>query len=193
MAEIPLENRESPPKTTPLYATHQRIKARFVPFGGFLMPVQYTSIIEEHLAVRQSAGIFDVSHMGEVIVTGEQAEEFLQYVTTNDIKKVEDGQAQYALLLYPDGGVVDDIVIYKVSPQYYFICVNASNTWKDFEWLLHESQKFNVTVENKSDDYAQIALQGPRSEEILQKLVDIYLKKVKYYRFMTHNVLGFSC
>ena len=178
---------------TPLNQLHRDLGARMVEFGGWDMPVQYAGVIEEHLAVRQAAGLFDVSHMGEVEVTGENALPFLQYLTTNNAARLVDGQVQYSALCYPDGGVVDDVTLYRSSAKHFMFCVNAANTDKDFAWMqqaLAESGIEGVTLRNVSDDYAQIALQGPKADEILAQLTDVPLDKISYYHFAEGEVAG---
>src|SRR5262245_38610959 len=123
-------------KRTPLYEIHKKLGAKMVEFGGWEMPVSYTGVLKEHQAVRQQAGLFDVSHMGEIRVSGPEALPFLQWVGCNDLGLVQDGQCQYNLLMNPSGGVVDDVIVHRLGPQNYFICVNASNTDKDFQWFL---------------------------------------------------------
>jgi aminomethyltransferase len=162
MAAVQLENAL---RRTPLYAAHQRLGARFVPFGGWEMPVQYTGVIEEHLAVRREAGLFDVSHMGEVAVRGPKALQFLQQLTSNDVSKLAPGRAQYSLLLNPQGGVVDDIIVYRLAEKEYLLCVNAGTTAKDVAWI-REQNSFGASVEDVSDQFAQIAVQGPRAAEL---------------------------
>ena len=157
-------------KKTPLNQTHRELGARMVDFGGWDMPVQYSGVIEEHLAVRQAAGLFDVSHMGEVEVSGRNALAFIQHLTINDAAKLVDGQVQYSAMCYPEGGVVDDVTLYRFSAAHYLFCVNASNTDKDFAWMqqvLAESAMTDVTLNNRSEEFAQIALQGPKAAEIL--------------------------
>ncbi|UWX57197.1 glycine cleavage system aminomethyltransferase GcvT [Chlorobaculum sp. MV4-Y] len=158
-------------KKTALSAWHEAAGAKMIDFGGFLMPVQYTGIIAEHKAVREAAGLFDVSHMGNFYVRGERALDFLQYMTTNDLAKIVDGQAQYTLMLYPDGGIVDDLIIYRVSADTFFIIVNASNCEKDFDWLTSHVGEFEgVTLENHTSALSLIALQGPKSFDILARV-----------------------
>ena len=159
-------------KKTVLYDCHKRLGAKFTEFGGWEMPVLYSGLVDEHNTVRQAVGIFDVSHMGEVFVRGDRAEEFLQYVASNDLTKIGPGQAQYSLLLNEKGGVVDDIIIYMIDPKYYLICVNAANTEKDFAWL-QSKNTFGVELENKSSAYAQIAIQGPRAREVVAKVLGL--------------------
>ena len=149
-------------KRTPFFEIHQHLGAKIVPFSGFEMPVQYTGIVNEHKAVRQSVGVFDISHMGEFYVKGKNAESFLQKVTINDVTKLIPGKAQYSAMCYEDGGLVDDILLYKLATDSFMLVVNASNTDKDFAWL-HKHCPADVSLENKSDDIALLAIQGPNS------------------------------
>lgn len=169
-------------KTTPLYEKHVELKGKIIDFGGWALPVEYSGILLEHEAVRSKAGLFDVSHMGEITVKGEDAEKYLQMVVTNDISVLVNNQIAYTTMCYPDGGVVDDLLVYRYSNVDYLLVVNASNTDKDFEWL--ESHVFgNVTVKNVSSEYAQLALQGPEAQSILQKLVKDDLNEIEFYHF----------
>jgi glycine cleavage system T protein (aminomethyltransferase) len=178
-------------KRTPLYECHVEAKARIVPFAGFEMPVQYVGVIEEHRAVRSSVGLFDVSHMGEVEVTGRRALDFVQYVTCNDASKLTLGRAQYSGLMTPRGTFVDDLLVHKVADDRYFLVVNAANTDKDYAYLCAQAAGFeNVDVRNRSDDFAQIAIQGPRALDVLQKLTPAQLSEIKYYRFVEGTVDG---
>jgi aminomethyltransferase len=177
-------------KKTPLNAVEHELGGKMIDFGGWELPVQYTSIIDEHNAVRTNAGLFDVSHMGEIVIQGPDALSLLQRSTCNDVSKLEDGRAQYNGLLYPTAGFVDDIVIYRMAADDYFVVVNASNSDKDFEWLRDAAKGMDVEVKNASADYAQLALQGPNAEKILQPLTNIKLADVKYYRFAKGNVDG---
>ncbi|HML95254.1 MAG TPA: glycine cleavage system aminomethyltransferase GcvT [Thermodesulfobacteriota bacterium] len=168
---------------TALYDIHKNLGAKIVEFAGWEMPVQYEGIREEHRAVRSSAGLFDVSHMGEIFVTGPGAKAFTQWLTTNDVEAVKEFQAQYTLLCNREGGVVDDVIIYKFSEGEFLFCVNASNTAKDYEWIKSESAGFDVKVDDRSREYSQIAIQGPRSGEILGKLLGDGLPEVGRFRF----------
>ena len=173
-------------KKTPLNQVHRELGARMVDFGGWDMPVQYSGVIEEHLAVRQAAGLFDVSHMGEIEVTGADALAFIQHLTINDAVKLVDGQIQYSAFCYPEGGVVDDVTLYRFNESHFLFCVNASNTDKDFAWMqqvLAESAMNDVTLNNRSSEFAQLALQGPKSEEILAALTNVVLADIVYYHF----------
>lgn len=161
------------------YAEHG---GKTIDFGGWDLPVQFSSIKAEHEAVRTKAGLFDVSHMGEVLVTGEGSLAYLQKMMTNDVSKLKIGQAQYTAMCYEDGGTVDDLLIYKRAEDNYLLVVNASNLDKDLAWM-KEHQMDNVTIEDKSDEYALLALQGPRAEAILQTLTAEPLNEIKFFRF----------
>jgi len=176
-------------RTTPLNATHRRMGAKMVDFGGWDMPVLYSSLLEEHHAVRRHVGIFDVSHMGEIEVRGPEALKLVDYVSTNAASKLKIGQAHYSALLYDHGGFVDDILVHKVADDHFFLCVNASNQDKDYAHIA-EHNKFDCTVENAGDRYAQIAIQGPRALETLQKLTPVDLAPIKYYWFADGTVSG---
>ena len=156
-------------KATCLNAVHRSMNAKMVDFGGWDMPVQYSSLVEEHLAVRRSVGAFDVSHMGEIDITGPEALRLTDYVTTNAAARLKTGQIHYSGLLYEHGGFVDDVLVHKVADDHYFLCVNASNQEKDFEHI-RAYNKFDAHVRLSSDDYAQIAIQGPHARATLQKL-----------------------
>ncbi len=156
-------------KKTPLYEIHKNLGAKIVEFGGWMMPVSYSGVLDEHHAVRKKMGMFDVSHMGEVLVTGPQALDFLQYLTSNDVASQKIGQCQYNLLMNEKGGLVDDIIVNRVAENEFFICVNASNTDKDFEWMKSHAAKFNVTVENQSAAFGQIAIQGPLAKNLINR------------------------
>jgi aminomethyltransferase len=169
-------------KKTPLYEKHVEFKGKIIDFGGWALPVEYQGIIGEHEAVRSAAGLFDVSHMGEVRVKGPDAEKYIQKMVTNDIAPMHDFQVFYSPMCYPDGGVVDDLLIYKYDHEDYFIVINASNTDKDVRWFLDHLEG-NVEVENVSDRYAELALQGPKAEMILQKLADIDLNEIGFFHF----------
>jgi aminomethyltransferase len=171
---------------TPLYAAHQALGARFVDFGGWEMPVQYTSILDEHQAVRQRAGLFDVSHMGEIELRGRHALAVAQELTVNDLGRVHDGQAQYSLLCRPSGGVVDDIMVHRVSSERVLLCVNASNTAKDFAWIA--DNRNGAEVIDRSAEFALLALQGPRATEILTGLTSLPLSKIAPFAFAEGKV-----
>ncbi|MCL5027569.1 MAG: glycine cleavage system aminomethyltransferase GcvT [Bacteroidetes bacterium] len=177
-------------KKTTLYNIHEKLGAKIVEFAGFLMPVQYSSIIAEHKAVRNSVGVFDVSHMGEVFVTGEKALDFVQHITINDASKLIPGRVQYSAMCYPDGGIVDDLLVYKISDTQFMLVINASNTEKDFNWML-QNNKFVVKLENKSDEYSLLAIQGPKSKDTLQKICDKELD-LEYYNFFEAKIAGYD-
>ncbi len=168
---------------TPLYAWHVRHGARMVPFAGWEMPVQYTGILEEHRATRTAAGLFDVSHMGEALVSGPQAVDFLNRVATNRMDDLVVGRARYTLLCQPDGGVVDDIIVYRTDPQSFLLCLNAGNTPGDIAWLQEHAAKFDCVFKNVSSDYAQLALQGPKSVEIAALLAPANVRLADVPRF----------
>ncbi len=176
---------------TPLYDTHVRAKARMVEFAGWEMPVQYAGILEEHEAVRTRAGVFDVSHMGEVVFRGPKALEALNRVFTNDLSKVVDGQAQYGCLCRDSGGIVDDVVVYRRGAEDVLVCVNAANRQKDFEWL--EGHARGADVANESDAWGQLAVQGPLAAQVVQRLTKVNLSAIRTYRFAAGDVAGISC
>lgn len=158
---------------TPLYDTHKKLGAKMVNFGGWDMPVSYSGVLKEHEAVRSKAGLFDVSHMGEIRVEGEEAMAFLQYLTCNDLSKAKDGQCQYNILMNEQGGAVDDIIVNRIDERHFLVCVNASNAEKDWEWMNRNAPQFKVKLENQSADYALIALQGPLASKILSPFADV--------------------
>ncbi|HBY63039.1 MAG TPA: glycine cleavage system aminomethyltransferase GcvT [Solibacterales bacterium] len=176
-------------KTTPLHAAHRKLGAKMVDFGGWDMPVQYSGIIDEHHAVRNSVGLFDVSHMGEIEVFGEEALALVNFACSNDASKLKTGQVHYSGLLYDHGGFVDDILVHKVSGDSYFLCVNASNQDKDFEYI-QSLNRWKANVAFASDRYAQLAVQGPKALATLQKLTPVELAPVKYYWFADGPVCG---
>ena len=168
-------------KRTCLYDKHVALGALISPFGGFDMPIQYTNIVEEHNAVRKACGIFDVSHMGEVLVTGPQSEEFVNYIFTNDIKGAPDGKIFYGMMCHPTGGVVDDLLVYRMGEQRYFLVINASNIDKDVAWIMEHSKQFDVVVENQSEKYGEVAVQGPKTEEIVERVLGIHCSDLAFY------------
>ncbi|MBS1877455.1 MAG: glycine cleavage system aminomethyltransferase GcvT [Acidobacteria bacterium] len=177
-------------KKTPLNAVHRAAGARMVDFGGWDMPVQYTGIIDEHQTVRQRVGLFDVSHMGEIEIRGPEALNLVNYVSTNNAAKLKIGQAQYSGLLYEHGGFVDDILVHKVDDDHFFLCVNASNQEKDYDYISTMNRGFKATVEFAGDRYAQIAVQGPRALETLAKLTRTNLAAIRYYWFADGEAAG---
>ncbi|WP_428909094.1 glycine cleavage system aminomethyltransferase GcvT [Niallia sp. Krafla_26] len=169
-------------KRTPLFDVYKEFGAKTIDFGGWELPVQFSSIKEEHEAVRTKAGLFDVSHMGEITVSGTESLTFLQKMMTNDISKIKIGTAQYNTMCYDNGGTVDDLLVYKLEENYYLLVVNASNIEKDYNWL-KEHCEGDVALENISDQFALLALQGPCSQEILSKLVEIDLSQLSPFAF----------
>ncbi len=177
-------------KRTPLFDKHVSLGAKIVPFAGFEMPVQYSGVTEEHFAVREKAGIFDVSHMGQFYIEGPGSLELLQYVTTNDVSTLTNGKAQYSCLPNGNGGIVDDLIVYKMEDEKYFVVVNASNIEKDWNHISKFNEKFGAKMTNISDDTSLIAIQGPKATEILQKLTDVNLSEIPYYNFTVGAVNG---
>jgi aminomethyltransferase len=176
---------------TPLYETHLKYGGKIVEFGGWLLPVQYGGILAEHRAVREKAGLFDVSHMGEVSVKGPEALAYLQKVVTNDVAKMADTQVQYSPMCYPGGGTVDDLLIYRYGPEDYLLVINAANIAKDWDWFRDNSAGFNVKLANLSAETAELALQGPAAQAILAKLTAAPLDRLGYYWFLpTAEVAG---
>lgn len=179
-------------KSVPLEQIHIRLGAKMVPFAGYNMPVQYSGLIEEHHCVRNNAGVFDVSHMGEFWVRGERATEFLQYMTSNDVSKLYDGKVQYSCMPNDKGGIVDDLLVYRVNDATYLLVVNASNIEKDWSWLNKEAGRFEVEMEDRSDATALLAIQGPNAVKVLQKLTDLDLGAMEYYTFHIGNFAGYE-
>jgi aminomethyltransferase len=178
-------------KKTPLNEAHRALGGKMVEFGGWDMPVQYTAgVIEEHLRTRNHSGLFDVSHMGEFWVEGADAIEFVNRLTTNDVTKLVDGQAHYSALTNENGGVVDDLLVYRFDVDKLLLVVNASTTDKDWDWITSHKKDENITLTNASADYCQIAVQGPDAISILQKLTETELAPIKYYHFTTGRVDG---
>jgi len=180
-------------KRTPLRDFHAAHGGRLVDFAGWEMPVQYRSILEEHKAVRRAAGLFDVSHMGEVDVQGPDAARFLNHLVTNDVTKLFPGRVLYSPMCYPGGGVVDDLLVYMRGADDYFLCINAGNIDKDLAWMRAQAAGFNVTVTDRSADYALLAVQGPQAAAIVQSLTGAKLGLVKYYHFSEATVAGVHC
>jgi aminomethyltransferase len=182
---------------TPLAERHESLGAKMVDFAGWYMPVQYSGIMDEHRAVRTAAGLFDLGHMGQVDVAGNDALTFLQFVATNDVSRLAPGEAQYALLCYPDGGVIDDIIIYRrPSGVGYFVVINASNTDKDVDWLLEQAGKRNdldVTVKNISNETGMVAIQGPAAEKIVSGISSVDLSDQQYFSCRETTIAGVPC
>jgi glycine cleavage system T protein (aminomethyltransferase) len=176
-------------RKTPLSGVHRESGAKMVPFGGWEMPVEYSGLIAEHLAVRKAAGLFDVSHMGEFEIEGEGALAFLQRVTANDVGKLRDGQAQYSALPLPNGAPVDDVIVYRRGPERFLLVVNAGNIEKDWKWLEAQGPS-GCVLANRSDEYGLLALQGPQAAAILQPLTPLDLASLAYYHFAEGDVEG---
>jgi aminomethyltransferase len=177
-------------KKTSLHAFHVENGARMVPFGGWDMPVQYTGILAEHQAVRTTAGLFDVSHMGETTIQGTAARAFLDHLVTNDVSQLTPGRVLYTPMCYESGTVVDDLLIYCRSETDFLLCINAGNTDKDIDWIFEKAERFDCAVEDFSSSFCQLALQGPRAESILQRLVEVPLGDIDYYHFVEGAVCG---
>ncbi|ROI08978.1 glycine cleavage system aminomethyltransferase GcvT [Chryseobacterium sp. H3056] len=179
-------------KRTPLFEKHVSLGAKMVPFAGFEMPVQYTGVTQEHFAVREKVGIFDVSHMGQFFVEGPTAKDLLQFVGTNNVDALEDGKAQYTCMPNGNGGIVDDLIVYRMNAEKYFVVVNASNIEKDWEHISKYNEKFGAKLTNASDEMSLLAIQGPKATETLQKVTDINLSEIPYYHFTVGTVAGVS-
>lgn len=176
-------------KRTPLFNKHVSLGAKMVPFAGFEMPVQYSGLTEEHFAVREKAGLFDVSHMGQFFIEGPGAKDLLQYVATNNADALKDGKAQYTCLTNENGGIVDDLIVYKMAAEKYFVVVNASNIDKDWNHISNHNT-FGAIMTNASDEMSLLAIQGPKATEILQKLTPVQLQDLPYYHFTIGEVAG---
>ncbi|MBE6296423.1 MAG: glycine cleavage system aminomethyltransferase GcvT [Bacteroidales bacterium] len=168
-------------KRTCLYDKHVALGALISPFGGFDMPIQYTNIVDEHNAVRQACGIFDVSHMGEVLITGAESEKFVNYIFTNDIAGAPDGKIFYGMMCHPTGGVVDDLLVYKMGAERFFLVINASNIDKDVAWIMEHAKEFDVVVEHQSEKYGEVAVQGPKTEEIVERILGLQCSDLTFY------------
>ena len=174
-------------KQTPLFEVYGKSGAKVIDFGGWALPVQFSSILEEHEAVRTEAGLFDVSHMGEVLVEGKDAESYINYLVTNDVTTLEINQAQYTAMCYPDGGTVDDLLVYKLENEKYLLVINASNIEKDYEWM-KQHVKGEMTLQNISNDIAQLAIQGPKAEGYFTKVNG----NIIYQKLARLNLLNMS-
>lgn len=177
-------------KRTCLYERHIQQGAKMVSFGGFEMPIQYTDIAEEHISVRTACGVFDVSHMGEVLVTGREAERFVQHIFTNDIAGAPEGKIFYGMMLHPNGGTIDDLLVYKEGDERFFLVINAANIDKDYAWISEQAKAFDVVTENQSDSYGQLAIQGPKSEAVVEKVLGIPCSELVFYTFKKMEVEG---
>lgn len=176
-------------RKTPLNAVHKEFGARMVEFAGWEMPVQYDSALKEHLAVRRSVGVFDVSHMGQIELLGKDALQMAQKVTCNDVMRLSDCQAQYSAFLTPEGTFLDDVIVYRISAEHVFICINAANREKDYDWIVSRKEG-DVDILNNSDHYVLLAVQGPKAGEVLQQMTATDLSSLKYYRFALGQVDG---
>lgn len=182
-------------KQTCLYDSHVALGAKMSPFAGFIMPIQYSGITEEHLAVRQHVGMFDVSHMGEIFISGPDAERFVNYIFTNEIRGYEAGKILYGMMLYADGGVVDDLLVYReAEPNHFLLVVNASNIDKDYAWMKEQSEGFDVEIDNQSDQWGQIAVQGPKAEDVVVELLrhDDKIRSLGFYEYFRADGLIIS-
>ena len=175
-------------KKTCLYDRHVALGALMSPFGGFIMPIQYTNITDEHNAVRHHCGVFDVSHMGEVRITGPDAERYVQHIFTNDVAGAHDGQIYYGMMCYPDGGTVDDLLVYKMGPNDFFLVINAANIDKDVDWMQQQMQGFDISFDHQSDVYGQLAVQGPEAEAVVEEVLGLPCKELKFYTAKTLDV-----
>ena len=179
-------------KRTSLYESHVKWGGKIIDFAGWELPVQYEGLVPEHNAVRNNAGLFDVSHMGEVSVKGKEATQFVQFLVTNDVNVMLENQVIYAQMCYEHGGIVDDLLVYKYDNDEYFLVINASNVDKDFAWMQKVGEKFGVDLVNLSEDYSELALQGPEAQNILQKLTDYDLSEIKFF-FLKRDVKIDGC
>ncbi len=177
-------------KKTCLHDKHVALGALMQPFAGYDMPIQYSSIIEEHNAVRTACGVFDVSHMGEAIVTGPDAERYVNHIFTNDVASINNGQILYGMMLYPDGGTVDDMLVYKMEAERFFIVINASNTDKDIAWMKDNAEGYDVSIEDASERYGQLAVQGPDAEAVTEEVLGLKCKELVFYTSKTICVDG---
>jgi len=184
----------SEPKKTALYNAHVRYGGKIVDYSGWALPVQYEGLTAEHEAVRNNAGLFDVSHMGEVDIKGSQATDYLQNLITNDVSSMKEYQVIYSLMCYPDGGIVDDLLVYKYANDHYMLVINAANIDKDVQWMKDNVGNYDVEINNISPDVSEVALQGPKAEKILQQLTDTDLSKIPFFFFKENvNIAGRKC
>lgn len=175
---------------TCLHDRHVKQGALMSPFGGFDMPIQYSNIIDEHNAVRKNVGVFDVSHMGEVRITGSDAYKYVSHIFVNDVTGAPDGQIFYGMMCYENGGVVDDLLVYKVNDEEYFLVINAANIDKDFAWIIKNAEGFDVKIQNESEYYGEVAVQGPKAEEMLMRILNLPLDEIAFYTFRTFAIDG---
>lgn len=172
-------------KRTCLYDKHVALGALISPFGGFDMPIQYSNITDEHQAVRQHCGVFDVSHMGEVLVSGTDAERYVNHIFTNNVEGLAVGKILYGMMCSEDGGVVDDLLVYKMADDRFFLVINAANIDKDWAWIQLQAEGFNVAIDNQSDHYGQLAVQGPEAERIMEETLNLPCSELTFYTFKT--------
>jgi len=170
-------------KRTCLYDKHVALGALISPFGGFDMPIQYTNIVDEHQAVRQACGVFDVSHMGEVLICGTDAERYVNHIFTNDVTAIPDGKILYGMMCYEDGGVVDDLLVYRMAADRFFLVINASNIDKDWAWIQQQAEGYDVKLENQSEQYGELAVQGPQAETVMEEVLGLACKELGFYTF----------
>lgn len=175
-------------KKTCLYDRHAALGALMSPFGGFIMPIQYSNITDEHNAVRQHCGVFDVSHMGEVRITGPDAERYVQHIFTNDVTDAPLGQIYYGMMLYPNGGTVDDLLVYKMGDNDFFLVINAANIDKDVAWMKEQTEGFDIVLDHQSDYYGQLAVQGPEAEAVVEEVLGLPCQELKFYTAKTLDV-----
>ena len=177
-------------KKTSLFGHYESYGGKIIDFAGWALPVQFAGIMEEHRAVREAAGLFDVSHMGEITVKGREAKEFINTLITNDVSKLIDNQVLYTMMCYENGGVVDDLLVYRYSEDSYLLVVNASNIEKDYQWILSQRGSFDISIDNISTEVSQLALQGPKAEIVLQKLTDTPLSEIKFFYFKDKVIIA---
>lgn len=170
-------------KRTCLYDKHVALGALVSPFGGFDMPIQYSGIVDEHQTVRQACGVFDVSHMGEVMICGKDAERYVNHIFTNDVREMPSGKILYGMMYYEHGGVVDDLLVYKQDNDCFFLVINASNIDKDWAWIQQQAKGFSVTLENQSEQYGELAIQGPQAETVMEEVLGLPCSELKFYTF----------
>ena len=172
-------------KRTCLYDKHVALGALISPFGGFDMPIQYSGIVDEHQAVRQACGVFDVSHMGEVMISGKDAERYVNHIFTNDVRQMPVGKILYGMMCYENGGVVDDLLVYKMADNRFFLVINASNIDKDWAWIRQQSEGYDVELEHQSEQYGELAIQGPQAEAVMQEVLGLDCQELVFYTFKT--------